>query len=135
MSRQIKSDKVIINSLAEKVYTFISNFDNFAKLLPEQVENWQSSGDSCSFEVKGLAAIGLRIIKKLPFSKVTMLGEGKLPFNFTLDANIIETPARQCEVELVIDSDMSQFIAMMAAKPLQNFVDLLVGKLKLEMEK
>ncbi len=135
MSRRIESDKVIINCKPEKVYNFISNFDNFTKLLPEQVENWQSTGDSCSFEVKGLATVGLRIIGKEPFSKVSMQGEGKLPFNFTLDANILETTQQQCEVQLVINSDMSQFIALMAAKPLQNFVDLLAGKLKLEMEK
>jgi len=135
MSRRIESEKVIIQCQPEKVYTFISNFDNFTRLLPDKVENWQSTGDSCSFEVQGLAKVGLRIIDKTPFSNVNMKSEGKLPFNFTFDANIHETSALQCEVQLVIDSDMSKFIAMMAAGPLQNFVNVLVDKLKLEMEK
>jgi len=135
MSKRIESDKVSINCRSEKVYNFISNFDNFTKLLPEQVENWQSNGDSCSFDVKGLATVGLRIIGKEPFSKVSMQGEGKLPFNFTLDANILETVQQQCEVQLVINSDMSQFISLMAANPLKNFIDTLASRLKLEMER
>lgn len=135
MSKRIESEKVNILCSTEKVYNFISNFDHFSDLLPEQVENWQSSGDACSFEVKGLATIGLRITSKTPFSNVSMKGEGKLPFNFTFEVNISEIAPQESLVQIVIDSDMNQFIAMMAAKPLQNFVDILVSKLKMELEK
>jgi hypothetical protein len=135
MSKHIESEIVTINCLPEKVFNFIGNFDNFAKLLPEQVENWQSTGDSCSFEVKGLATLGLRITEKTPFTKVRMKGEGKLPFNFSIDTLIKEIIPQQCQVQLVIESDMSQFIALMAASPLRNFVDAVVKKLKIEMEK
>ena len=58
MSKHIESDIVHIGCKPEKVYNFISSFDNFTSLLPDKVENWQSTGDSCSFEVKGLAALG-----------------------------------------------------------------------------
>jgi hypothetical protein len=135
MSRRIESEIVTINALPEKVYNFISNFDNFTNLVPEQVENWQSTGDSCSFEVKGLATLGLRITGKTQFSKVTMKGEGKLPFNFTIESLILETFPGQCQVQLILDSDMSQFIAVMAANPLRNFIDVIVKKLKQVMEK
>ena len=135
MSKHIESDIVHIGCKPEKVYNFISSFDNFTSLLPDKVENWQSTGDSCSFEVKGLAALGLRFTDKNPFTKVSMKGEGKLPFNFTLDANITETAVNQCDVQLVIDSDMSHFISLMAANPLKNFIDTLASRLKLEMEK
>ena len=135
MSRRIESQRLIINCLPEKVFNFIGNFDNFSSLLPEQVANWQSTGDACSFEVKGLATLGLRITSKTPFSKINMKGEGKLPFGFTFDTYIKETGEQQCQVQLVIDADMNPFIAMMAEKPLQNFVDLLLPRLKQEMEK
>jgi carbon monoxide dehydrogenase subunit G len=134
MSRQIESEKVTIKSHPEKIFNFIGNFDNFEALLPDKVENWQSTGDSCSFEVKGLATLGLRITERVPFSKISMMGEGKLPFNFTLETVIQETASEQSEVQLIINSDMSQFIAMMAANPLRDFVNVLVNKLKNEME-
>jgi len=135
MSRRIESEKISINCAAEKVYNFLGNFDNFASLLPGQVANWQSTGDSCSFEVKGLAKLGLRITDKIPFTKISMKGEGKIPFGFSLNAFFIENSSEQCQVQLVIDADMNPFIAMMAEKPLQNFVDLLLPRLKEEMEK
>jgi carbon monoxide dehydrogenase subunit G len=135
MSRRIESQKAIINCQPEKVYAFLSNFDNFTNLLPEQVTNWQSTGDSCSFEVKGLATLGFRITGKTPFTLINMVGEGKLPFGFTFDTYIREVVPQQCEVQLVIDADMNPFIAMMAEKPLQNFVDALLPRLKEEMEK
>jgi carbon monoxide dehydrogenase subunit G len=135
MSKRIESEKVTINSSPEKIFNFIGNFDNFSALLPEKVENWQSTGDSCSFEVKGLATLGLRITERVPFTKVTMTGEGKLPFDFTLAAIMHETSLQQSEVQLIVDSDMSQFIAMMAANPLKDFINALVNKLKIEMEK
>jgi hypothetical protein len=135
MSRRIESQKLIINCLPQKVFDFLGDFDNFSSLLPEQVINWQSTGDACSFEVKGLATLGLRITSKTPFSRISMIGEGKLPFGFTLDTYISEEGINQCQVQLVIDADMNPFIAMMAEKPLQNFVDMLLPRLKVEMEK
>jgi carbon monoxide dehydrogenase subunit G len=135
MSKRIESDKLTINCAPEKVYDFIGDFDNFTALLPDKVENWQSTGDSCTFEVKGLATLGLRITGKIPFTQVNMKGEGKLPFNFTISTLIQETPPNHCLVQMVVDTDMNQFIAMMAQGPLQNFIDQLVSRLKIEMEK
>lgn len=135
MSKRIESNTEIINCKAEKIYNFLGNFDNFHSLLPEQVINWQSTGDSCSFEIKGLATLGLRITERVPFAKIKMLGEGKIPFGFTLEALMTEKADEQCEAQFVMDADMNPFIAMMAEKPLKNFVDMLVPRLKQEMEK
>lgn len=135
MSRRIESQKVSISCPPEKVYGFLSNFDHFESVLPEQVTNWKSAGDSCSFEVKGMATIGFRITDKTPYSKISMLGEGKLPFGFTLDTYIAGNGPVNCQVQLVIESDMNPFIATMAEKPLQSFIEMIVSRLKMEMEK
>ncbi len=135
MSKHIESKKTTINCIAEKIYNFLGNFDNFNSLLPEEVGEWQSTGDSCSFMVKGLPKIGLRIVGRTPFSKLSMKSEGKLPFGFIFDTFIYENVSQQCQVHLIIDSDMNPFIATMAEKPLQNFVDVLLVKLKEEMER
>jgi len=134
MSKVIKSDAVTINRSQADIFKFISDFNNFGHLMPEQVINYQSQTDSCSFEIKGLATLGLRITEKIPDSKVTMKGEGKLPFDFTFiyASDIISENA--AEIVLTIDADMNSFMAMMAASPLQNFVNLLATKLKEVME-
>ena len=69
-----------------------------------------------------------------PYSKVTMKGEGKLPFDFKfIYASDIVTDT-SAEIVLTIDADMNAFMAMMAASPLQNFVNMLAAKLKEVME-
>ena len=135
MSRHIESEKVGIDCPSDKVYNFLSNFDNFAHVLPEQVAEWHSTGDSCSFEVKGLTTIGLRIVEKIPYSKICIKGEGKLPFGFSFNILISEITVLQCMVQIVFDSDMSPFMAMMAEKPLLNFADMILHQLKKEMER
>ena len=135
MSRRIESQLTMINCQPQKIYDFLTNFDNFGHLLPEQVANWQSTGDSCSFDVKGLATIGLRITGKTPYTEIIMIGEGKLPFGFALETFIRQSETEKCQVQMVIDADMNPFIAMMAEKPLQNFVDMILPRLKEEMER
>ena len=56
------SDKVKINRPATEIFKFLSDFNNFEKLLPEQVINWQTSGNTCSFTIKGMADIALSML-------------------------------------------------------------------------
>jgi hypothetical protein len=134
MSKTIKSDAVTVNCPSAEIFGFITDFHNFGHLMPEQVVNYQAETDSCSFEIKGLAALGLRIIEKSPYSKVVMKGEGKLPFGFSFTCDLNALSQNSTEVVLTIDADMNPFMAMMAATPLQNFVNLSAGKLKEVME-
>jgi hypothetical protein len=45
----INSDKVLISRQNSVVFDFVSDFDNFGKLMPEQVTDWKSTKDTCSF--------------------------------------------------------------------------------------
>ncbi|HOW30884.1 MAG TPA: hypothetical protein PLP88_04900 [Bacteroidales bacterium] len=134
MSKVISSDPVTINTSGAEIFSFITNFNNFGHLMPEQVVNYQADTDSCSFEIKGLATLGLRITEKIPYSKVTMIGEGKLPFKFSFVCDLIYQSENATETRMAIDADMNQFMAMMATTPLQNFVNMLAAKLKEVME-
>jgi len=45
---EINSEKVFINNTDKNVFNFLNDFNNFEKLMPEQVINWQSTTDTCS---------------------------------------------------------------------------------------
>ena len=62
---RIESDKVTVNKTSEEIYTFLSNFNNFQKLMPEQVTNWQSTEEDCSFTIAGMASLGMKIVEKI----------------------------------------------------------------------
>jgi hypothetical protein len=127
---QIKSDTVVIEKSAEQVFNFLSNFNNFQALMPPQVINWQSTEDACSFSVTGMAGIGMKIIEKIPHSKILITSDGKMPFGFTLTAHIEACSENGCNGRLVLEAELNRMMTMMVEKPLTNFVNQLAQKLK-----
>jgi len=107
---EIKSEKLEVNNSAEKIFSFLSNFNNFKSLMPEQVSEWKSTEDTCSFTIQGLPSIGMKIHEKIPFKKITYTSQGNSPLGFELILN--------------------PMLSMVASKPLQNFVNILNQKLK-----
>jgi len=131
----IESNIEQIKAKDEVIYKFLSNLNNFSELVPEQVENWQADEDSCSFRVSGMADIGLRIIEKVPFQKITISSDGNTPVNFTMVMNITSTTSDNSSFQIVFMADLNSFMAMMATKPLTNFVNVLAQKLREFYEK
>lgn len=134
MGRTIQSEVAEIRKPAIEIYHFLSDFTNFSHLIPEQVENWQATADQCSFELKSMASLSMRITERISPSRVVMVAEGRLPFGFSITSSIEELTAESSRVMLILDSDMNAMIAMMAERPLTDFVNLLVARLKMVME-
>lgn len=60
---------------------------------------------------------------------VVMNSAGKTPFQFVLNTFLEPVDEQQCKVKLVFDADLNPMLAMMASRPLQNFVEMLADKL------
>jgi hypothetical protein len=127
---RIESDKVEIANPAEKIFNYLSDFNNFGKLMPSQVTNWTSTTDECSFTINGMANIGMKIVERTPFTKITITSHGKVPFEFKLFVLLTEKDAGSCTGQLVFESDMNPMIRMMVEKPLGNFFNMLAQKMK-----
>jgi len=132
---KIKSETVLINKSAEAIFGFLSNFNNFQHLMPSQVTDWKSTEDSCSFTIQGMTSLGMRIKERQPFSRIIIIPEGKVPFNFELQCLFTDKENNQTEAQLIFDADMNPMLSMMATKPLTNFVNILVQQLKLVSER
>jgi len=126
---RIESDITPVTKSPEEIYNFLSNFNNFEKLMPEQVTNWQSTEEECSFTIAGMASLGMKITDKTPYSLIKVARNGKAPFDLGLDCIIKESTPGQSTVQLAFDADLNPMMKMMAVKPLTNFLNLLVGKL------
>jgi len=132
---KIKSETVLISKSQETIYSFLSNFNNFQHLMPPQVTDWKSTENNCSFTIQGMASLGMRIKERIPFSKIIIIPEGKVPFNFELHCLFAEKENNQTETQLIFDADMNPMLSMMATKPLTNFVNILVQQLKVIIER
>lgn len=126
---RIASDTVSVQKPASEIYAFLSNFNNFQKLMPDQVANWQSTEDECSFTIAGMASLGMKIKDKTPNSLVSAVRHGKAPFDFELKCQIQEKDGAS-DVQLLFDADLNPMLKMMAERPLTNFLNMLAGKLK-----
>jgi hypothetical protein len=134
MGRKIKSEHASIERPIADLYAFLGDFTNFTPLMPELISNWEAKPDSCTFEIKGIITMGMRITERIPMQRIMMTGEGKIPFNFTLNCYLQPVSDFVSDVQMVIDADMNPFMAMMAEKPLTEFIQVLVTRLKSEME-
>lgn len=126
---RIESDAVTVSKTSQEIYTFLSDFNNFQQLMPEQVTNWKSTSEECSFTINGMATLGMRIVEKTPHSMIKAAKHGTAPFDFTLTC-LMDDKGSETQVRLVFDADLNPMLRMMAQTPLTNFLNLLVQRLK-----
>lgn len=125
----IETDKVEIKSSAENIFKFLSDINNLEKLMPEQVVNWKSSGDECSFTIKGMGNIEMRIVERIPASVVKIAStKGILKFN--LNCLIEKSNDDKCTTQMLLEAELNPMMKMMVEKPLGNFFNRLTEKLK-----
>ncbi len=128
---RLESHTVAINTSALSVFTFLTDFNNYKQLMPEQVTDWFSDKDSCSFNIKGMASLGMAFESVTPNSEIKIKRNGKAPFDFFLICKIDDvTEGATSKLTLFFDADLNPFLKMMAEKPLTNFLNLLVNRFK-----
>jgi hypothetical protein len=114
----------------KSLYEFLSDFKNFRDILPEdKVADFTYSSDACSFTIKGITALTIKLTQKEPYHLLLFSTEGLSKFNFSLKA-IFTGEADQrgsCKVELL--GDLNPFIKTMAEKPLTGLVNSMSLKL------
>lgn len=128
---RIESQQVDLNQNPQQVFNFLSDFNNYERLMPEQVTDWVSDGETCSFSIKGMASLGMAFESKTPASEIRIKRNGKAPFDFFLICNIGSGSSPETStLSLYFDADLNPFLKMMAEKPLTNFLNLLVNRYK-----
>ena len=76
-----------------------------------------------------MATIGMKIIEKIPFSKIIISSNGKVPFDFKLFIFITEKAAGSSIGQITFESDLNPMMKMMVEKPLGNFFNMLAKKM------
>ncbi len=127
--QNIISETKRVKTSATTIFEFLSDFNNLEKLMPSKVTNWSSTADSCSFTLDGMATLNMKTGSNKTDSLVQMVATGKNPFHYDLN-NLIEAKGdNECDVRIELNADMNPMLAMMAKKPLNKFIDILVSKL------
>ena len=128
------SQQISIQRPAEDVYHFVTDFNKLGSLMPDRVINWSSTADTCSFEIQGMAKLNMKLKEKRPYTLLNMIADGQNPFQYELFVKIFPANENRSEVAVEFHADLNSMLSMMASKPLQNLVELMVEKLKEELE-
>lgn len=126
----ITSHKKEVNASAETIFAFLSDFNNLQDLMPDKVVNWSSTTTTCAYTIEGMAHMNMAFGKNIEFEKIEMISQGKNPFTYDLTTYIFKVNETKSEIYIIFNGDMNAMIAMMAKKPLRNFVDILVDRLQ-----
>ena len=126
---KIESRIGVIKESEEKIYLFLSDFNNFRNLVPQDsVKNWESTGDTCSFDVEGIGPVGLKIIEKEPNKLIKITSDGKKPVPLLVWIQIKEVTEKDSRIKITADVDVNPLMAAMVKSPLKSFVDSLVSQ-------
>lgn len=131
MATKIESEKVRINASQEKVFAFLSDFNNVKELLPQdKISDWTADADSCSFKIQNAAVIPLVKDTVEPHSKINIKSGEKAPFPFTLEVFLTATENDTCEGYMKFEGEINAFLKMMVVKPLTNLFNYMTKKLQ-----
>jgi len=128
---KIDGKKAVISANQNKVFQFLSDFNNYEKLMPEQIVNWQSDKETCSFTIKGMADLKLKFARKEASRLLELVPEGKTPVKFSLLINLEpdELNEQKTVVNVHVDADLNPMLAMIAKRPFENLANTISEEL------
>ncbi len=117
-------------STLKNLYEFLGDFKNFKLVLPDdKVTNFQYDGDLCSFEIKGITPMKIKLQEKHAYDFILFITEGLAKFDFTLKAHFIGDPEQPGECRIDLGGDLNPFIKSMAEKSLLGLINTMSLKL------
>jgi len=114
----------------QSLFEFLIDFKNFASILPpDKIENFNVFEDGCSFSIKGITHLTVKIKEKQANDFILFSSEGLAKFNFDLKAifNGEATQTGDCLIEMY--GDLNPFIKTMVEKPLLSLINTMSLKL------
>lgn len=129
------SHKLEIQASRESVFGFLNDLNNLKLVMPDQIINWQSDDAQCSFDIKGMAHIMLEKADVTPGKLVRILSKPENPVELEFRLNIEGLQENQSIAWIELDASLSPIFQMMASAPLQNLVNIMVERLKVEVER
>lgn len=130
----IKSEKTKINAPAQKVFEKLSNLDNLKPLLEkvprdqipadkrEMFDNLHITADTITIPAGPVGSIELRVTDRLPYSLISLKGEGTpVPLGMQLEIN--DEGPDMCEVQVAVNLEIPAMLKPMVSGPLKKIVD------------
>jgi len=121
-----------LNCTAQECFAFATDIRHFERFIPKgTISNWQAEKESCSFSVSMLGSVSVRLSKKEMYSSVVFNGDALNKNDFEIVLSITDNNDKPAEVKLLLNAELNPMMRMMAVKPIEQFLEMLIS----EMEK
>jgi carbon monoxide dehydrogenase subunit G len=120
--------KTTINKPVNTVYSFLSDFNNHRQLMPDAIQNWNSTFNEASFDIPNMTKLALKIGERVENKLIKIIPAAKPPFDVTLSWNLL-AQGDNTTITFSIVADLNMMMKMMASGPLQKLADQQVKNL------
>ena len=124
----LESPKVKVGKSSQEIFDLLTKVENFESIMPDNIDKFEAQGESFIFALKGMPEIKLQMQEKVAPQKI-VLGSASEKIPFTLTANLDDQGDSSSEAQLLFDGEFNPMMAMMVKKPLQKFIDTLIGNI------
>lgn len=128
----IEIEKREISADQQRVFEFLSDFNNYKELMPDAITHWESTTDDCTTQMPMVPKIHMQMVDRIPHSLIFIKGSG--PFNFTLTIHIDADGDANSLAGMIFEADINPFMKAMIEKPMGSFFGFLTKKLKEKFE-
>ncbi|NND16469.1 MAG: SRPBCC family protein [Eudoraea sp.] len=127
---EITAPTQTLGKSAEEVYDFLNELSNIEKLMPEDLEAFEVTGDdSLFFVLKGMPKIYLERGEYDRPSKL-VLQSSREAYEFHIAAQIDAVDESQCEVIFEFQGNFNMLMAMMIKTPITNLINAMAENLQ-----
>ena len=112
-----------------EIFGMLSDLNNIEKIkdkIPQdKIKDLEFDTDSCRFTVDLVGQISLRIVERDPFKTIKFAADHS-PVDFNLWIQLKQVEENDTRIKVTVKADLNPMMKMLAAKPMETFVDKLV---------
>jgi carbon monoxide dehydrogenase subunit G len=126
------SETVKIRRSAEQIYSLISDLSLFSQIAStahiSEIEDIQSTPDTCSFKVKGME-IGIQIIDREPYKTIKYTGYKNIPVEFLAWIQLKEIATDDTRMRIVLHAKLNLMMKTLLKGKIKKGLDKIVHQL------
>lgn len=140
MSTRVVSNIQKVDSSIADVYSFLSDFSKIGKLIEmarqmgvgqqmseisDKIENVTTTEDTCTFLVKGLGEMGVKIVEREEPKLIKLEGDERMPFHFEIWIQLLDNGPYDTRLRITVEADLNMMIKMLLKGKLEKGINQL----------
>ena len=139
MSTRVVSEVQKIESNVAPVYAFLSDFNRIGSVismakqvggeqmgtLAEKIEDIRTTEDTCTFLVKGIGEMGLRIVEREEPKLIKFEGDGRVPFVLVMWIQLLENGPYDTRLRITFEAELNMMMKMLLKGKLEKGINQL----------